>query len=87
MATALSVPTPTQKSKQVMPPTTKALRDAPNKPYKYFTCESETIVAGGRNWWYLGLRRYPPKKVYACTNDETEKKVTLYQKLTQKIAK
>ena len=84
MATAQPVSTQTQKDRKIMPPTTKALKEAPNKPYKYFTCESETIVPGKRNWFYLGLRRYPSKKVYSCTNDETEKKVTLYQKLTRK---
>ena len=83
MATAQpEPPTMTQKSRQSMPPSTKALVAAPNKPFKYFTCESETIVKGGRNWWYLGLRRYPSKKVYACTNDETQKRVTLFQKIT-----
>ena len=87
MATAQPEPEKiTQKSKQLMPKSTKALMEAPNKPFKSYTCESETIVLGGRKWYTFGLTRYPSKKVMQCTNDETQKKVSLFQYLTGRTA-
>lgn len=85
MTTPVANMTATQQSKQKIPNSREDLKDAPNKPFKYFTCESESIVVGKRIWWTFGLRRYATKKVYSCTNDETDKRVTFYQKLTRKM--
>tara|TARA_B100001778_G_C18407522_1_gene547178 strand:- start:412 stop:723 length:312 start_codon:yes stop_codon:yes gene_type:complete len=61
---------------------TRSIKDIenPKNRVRYLTCDTE-IVKGKRLWYYLYLRKSKDKEIFACKNDETEKKLTLFRKI------